>query len=426
MITMLLLLSPDALAWRHTGLAWEKFPVDWSMDDGAEDSLPEGYDEEVVIKSFQNWELQAACAGVSDAYGGRSDLGTPDHYDGSLGIYWDDPGDEAGPGVLGVTYPWGPFDKFQTNSGTVVWATEDADIVFNDSVDFGSTEDIDNGICVGETSIEAVATHEVGHLWGLGHSCEQDEACEDELLLNATMYWSSGPCDTHQTAIGQDDIDSITGLYSAAGGFAATTTTKGAVPLTVDFAISADVDVVGAEWNFGDGGSSSEYPDASHTFNEPGQYSIAVEMSLDNDVCGVTTYTAREAAYVTACGQPGPEAGSEGFFEASPVEGLLWQTINHTDVSVYGCVDQISWEVYKGGSVSGEPIQTLSAWAPEIEFPEAGTYTIQMNVGGVGGNAGAVLTVEAVAGVGCASAPGTAGALVAALGGAIVALRRRR
>jgi hypothetical protein len=88
------------------------------------------------------------------------------------------------------------------------------------------------------------------------------------------------------------------------------------------------------------------------------------------------------------------------------------------------------WEVYKGGSVSGEPVQTLSAWSPKIEFTEEGTYTVVLNVGGPGGISAGELTIEVEdkrgdVSRGCSAVPATAGLLGIFIGlGA--AVRRRR
>ena len=188
-------------------------------------------------------------------------------------------------------------------------------------------------------------------------------------------------------------------------------------------------EVIGADWQFGDGETSQEYPSVTHTYTTEGQFFVTVTMRLKDPECGESTYTQTKIGYVTACGEPLPAEGAGGYFQIEPQYGLTWQTINHTDVSTYGCVDTIQWEVYKGSAAEGEPLMVIGAWSPQIEFEEAGTYTVLMNVAGPGGvNAGSI-TID-VTDIGdrealCSSVPALSGA-AALLGALAAALRRRR
>ena len=165
---------------------------------------------------------------------------------------------------------------------------------------------------------------------------------------------------------------------------------------------------------------------------------MLVEVAVAAAVRGTFTYRASELAYVTVCEPPAPEEGAEGFFSMAPVEGLTWQTVNKTDVSVYGCIDTVEWQVYKGTGeadiTADNLVQTVGAWSPLLEFAESGSYVVVMNVGGPGGlDAGFVaveVTEAASDGAGCASVPGTSGRGLTVLGGlmavAAAFVRRRR
>jgi uncharacterized protein (TIGR03382 family) len=443
MLSLLLLAGP-AFAWKHTKFVWKdnEFPIKWQMDNQVEDSLvaeaerrgvdPIDLQVSIMQDAWNGW-YDAECANWGENFDGVEELNCAVN-DGQFGIYWDDPCDQTDPGVLGVTYSY-PNGRRVVLNGESYFEFSDADVTFNNDVDWATTEEIQGGTCNGRTALEAVATHEFGHSLGLGHSCEQNEACSDNELLEATMYWSAGPCDLAQADINTDDIASLTALYGPFGTFAAASARSGGTPLAVEFEIVTDTPVGGARWEFGDGGTSEEI-NPTHTYERKGQFTVSVEMDLEDPTCGEFTYRASELAYVTACEPPAPEAGAEGFFQMEPVDGLTWRTVNATDVSVYGCVDTVQWEVYRGsgaGDIKPENlVQTIGAWSPKIEFPEAGNYVVLLNVGGPGGmDAGflAVAVEELVADGGGCSTSGTGnGGLAAFAAGALAVglLRRRR
>lgn len=432
MLTLLLMSAP-AHAWAHTYYVWsdDDFPLSWHMDDDPEDSL-EGEDLVAIIQlGWDGWD-DAECAAISEGYVDTDDHGSANS-DGTTVFYWDDPGDEMDVGVLGVTYSY-PGGSTQLVNGTRYTNFADADITMNDNVDWASPTVMANGTCSGsQTDVEGVLTHEIGHLYGLAHSCEDGEVCNESVLREATMYWSVSACDGSQTDINEDDIDSITALYGPYGEFSVIGGDRyGGTPLEVAFEITSEQSVLAASWNFGDGSPQSEELAPVHVYETAGQFTVSVSMDLDGGTCGAYTYKASELAYVVACEPPAPEEGADGFFTMSHLDGLTYETQNRTDVSVYGCIDTIQWEVYKGSSdadITPENlIQTIGAWSPKITFPNEGSFLVVMNVGGPGGLDAGYLTIDAVdvaaEGTGCAT-----GALAASFGGLVLAglaaLRRR-
>jgi uncharacterized protein (TIGR03382 family) len=445
MSLLLLLAAPPALAWEHIGKAWreEDFPLHWATGTSQEeDSLAEGYGREVLVKSWDNW-LVAECAAIGNVYDDDTRASERNYADGAITMHYDDPSDEIEPGVLGVTWPLANNVIVKETSTLVYRQMIDADIVFNDNVDFGSQDDISTD-CAGQTSIEAVAVHEIGHLHGLEHSCQDGDPCTETDLAEATMFWAIGSCDLSKADINVDDITSITTLYGSSATFEAVTSRIGANPLAVEFEITSEVPVISASWKFGDGETSTEL-NPTHEYLTPGQFTVEATMELEDPVCGSSFYTYDQLGYVLACEAPVPAEGADGYFTMAHSDGLTYTTVNHTDVSVYGCVDTIAWEIYKGtgeGVISADNLvdldgdgdsDSIGAWAPKIAFPAAGDYTVVMNIGGPGGVRASFLsvTVEDRAGEnasgGCSTTGSSAGfGLVGGLIAAVAGLRRRR
>lgn len=449
----LLLAAGPAHAFNHTEKIWapDQLPLVFYMTDYLEDSLPQTpsdetgrtYQEDIIIKSFCNWHWTdycsanvpadwgsnpgATCAEIDYDYAGILPGNEGNTVDGVTKFYWDDPDDAEGTGVLGVTYTRSGNELVKELAGKYYYRVTDSDIVFNNDVDWATTQELEAGSCGGAYSIEEVATHEIGHMLGMDHSCEQDDVCTNDAYKTATMYWEGGACSTAQATINSDDIEGITALYGPYVSFTTEDDRFGPAPLEMCFSLEADdttrAQITDVTWNFGDGESSTDL-EPCHTYQDQGQFTITTDFAGVSDTCGDWSYRHSELAFVLVCGLPQPD------FEIEHIDGLLYQIVNDTNVSTYGCIDGMNIKVYEGGSASGDPLFDIGAWSPKIEFPAEGTYTIVLTAQGPASDDGvqAQRTVDIVdkrgEGRGCSTGAGGGG--LAAIALALGALVRRR
>jgi len=432
--------ATTAHAYNLMGYMWdpEEFPIEFWVTDYLEDSLPQTvdaetglyYQEEVMIKSFANW-LDAPCAVIDYEYRGLHPGNGGSANDGINKIFFDDPGDDLGSGINAVMQAKGRTTATVVKNigGELIFKFTDSDITFNDNIDWATTEDIDAGRCNGEGSVESTGTHEVGHLLGLDHSCEEGEICVDEAFRSATMYWTGGRCDTSRASINSDDIAGITALYGPFAGFEIDVDTPsfGPTPLGIQFNLVTDEVVTGAEWTFGDGSEGSSELEPFHEYETQGQFTPSVIFSGESDQCGTWTFESSQLAAVLACEIPAPifslqQTDTAGYVDLDD-EIIAYQVVNQTDVSTYGCIDTVSFQIERNGEPYGDPI---GAWSPVLVFPEAGDYTVRMVAGGPAGRAEATLAVTAEAMGGCAATGAAPVGGIAGLMLALVAGVRRR
>jgi hypothetical protein len=435
-----LLLANSALAWNHTQWLWDRddLPLPWYMSDYVEDSILADYQYEMLQQSFDNWSIDAPCAQLSNEYQGirkNHHQQGPSSGDELNTVYFDDPTDINGGGALAVTYTVTTGELAFSRSGLNYYYAYDSDIVFSKDVDWGSTEDIENGICNAEYAVEGTATHEIGHLWGMAHSCEEEDVaagdCDGQELYDAVMFWTGGPCEVGDADLNDDDVEGITALYGPYATFEATTETRGGVPLEVCFDLSSNSAVTETEWNYGDGTTDTLTElDTCHTYTEQGQYTINVAIRGEDPECGEWEYTERARALVVVCEPPQPAEGFTGMFtyersaeDDDADEGtLVYQMINQADLSVYGCIEQAQWDVFKGG----ELINSVKAWSPKIALPGEGSYEIVLNLGGPGGISAESVTIEATEAGGCSTVGAGAGLFSVLIGVLGAGIRRRR
>jgi len=450
-----LLVPGEAQAYKHLGdtggtyLMWapDQMPIPWYVSTSLDKTLPQAidpvtgmyYQELVMVKSYCNWrwtdycdqfEFQtntnfgnryaaSECAALEFEYLGLTNDIQGSRRDGIRTVYFADPGDELDSQVNGHMVPFGSNKVVKEQNGNTYYAFEDTDIAFSKQRDWGTTPEIEQS-CAGAMSIESTAVHEVGHSLGLGHSCDDGDACRESDLANATMFWQGGDCDTSRADINSDDISGLEALY---GGFATFSTEDerfGGAPLTVGFDVDSENEILSAEWRFGDGNTSSDIT-PSHTYETEGQFSVTATFQLESEICGESTFEVRELAYMLVCVPPLTE------FSYEQLDNYTFQMVNATPVTTYGCIDEIAWDLYEGDTL----VETFNAWSPKIDFEEygEGDYTIQLSIGGPGGGAKAELplTIDGKKPSSCSSVPTGPGAgfagILLAFG---AALRRRR
>lgn len=456
--------SSTAFAWTHLGHTWapEDMPIPYHVsfcnedpDDGSdcdvigEDSIEgvyvdadgdevadskdgEPFEVWVTKAGFAEWKT-APCTEFTTEFEGTVDDNMGFETWDTTHVTWDDPNDELAVGVLAATMTY-PFTLSQgdyafSKNGMSYWKAEDSDIVFNDNVDFAPDFAVS-----GQTSMQSVMTHEQGHLLGLGHSCEEEDICNDAELKEATMYWASGPGDINGSTIGDDDQKSLMALYGPFATFScsheldpddADTIAQGNIPFDLKCIIESEnpAEIISAEWAWGDGSSDATTGNASHRYETDGNFTIETTFVGERDTCeGQWDYSYRRIGYVRACDVPQPE------FVIDHVDGMAYTLANETDVSVYGCIYEIQWDIFKGDTL----VESINAWEPTVTFEEEGDYRVVLNIGGPAGTGAAEVSFNAYdhrgEGYSCSAIGAASGSLswLFIVGASAAAFRRRQ
>jgi len=397
-VTILAFLATSALAYDHAGQAWEPddMPIPYTVaDDGSgtlcEESVPLGYCFTAMDGAFQAWE-ESECALFDHLYTGVGEpIGFTD--DNVNNISFNDPDGVLGEGVLAATVSRTSGYAFSVD-GRPYSHIYDSDIVFNDDIAFATHAEVESGACIeGEYDFDAVATHEVGHLLGLAHPCSFEGDCAEGELIS-TMYPEIGDCDGSAAVISEDDSDGLTALYGPYTDFACSNEVSdaasvGIAPFTVNCVFEGDglATFDSIVWTFGDGETATGVQ-VSHTYNSEGAFDVTVEAQGSTEECPSFDSRIAKDAYVRVCDIPQP------VFEMQHIYGITWTAHNQTGLEVYGCQDDIIWEVYKGQNASGKAQMTFEQWEPKIIFPEEGTWTVIVNIGGVAGTGAASVTLD--------------------------------
>ena len=408
------LTTPEAHAWAHTNKVWDPqdLPMEWYFADTREDSMDADVAEQIVADSFGTWVEDMSCAGLStELLGTRAGYVSAQQNDQInvqvLNFPWEEL-DGVDESTLAYTVCY-PGDRAFTLDGETYEWMDNCDIVYNGSLDWTSTADIDRGSCIDEYSLDAVATHEIGHLWGMGHSCDDPnddaeeikgpEPCDAGNLRDAIMFWAIGRCDTGPDGgFTADDEDGLYRLYGPSCTFEVDDESSKTGPTReVCWNLDCNGDPEVVEMSFGDGTTvtvEDTTDSVCHEYTEKGQYTITLQVDYPAGACVTSDGTeidydppaTRSPAEILVCEDPEPAPGFDGLFTYFHYDGLEYQLVNQVDTSVYGCVEEILWEVRKGSGADSEPIQELYAWAPRLRFPEEGTYVVTMSANGPSGN----------------------------------------
>ena len=174
-------------------LHWARFPVTYHLVGG---NIPGGGNGEQAIHSaFQAWE--DASSAINYDFGGYVGQGMQAN-DGMNIVYFVNQGWPYDPSLAAIT-----FRYFSTGDGHIL----DADIIFDG-------ENYDWSVGGSNYDIQNVATHEIGHFGGFGHSVDND----------ATMFATTTARETGKRTLGDDDIAAIDALYG--GVILSSTSTK--------------------------------------------------------------------------------------------------------------------------------------------------------------------------------------------------------
>ncbi|MEE2830075.1 MAG: PKD domain-containing protein [Myxococcota bacterium] len=413
---------------------WDEgsMPVEYFIGDAAAPGLTESETVDLLEAAYVNWE-DVECSPLEASFGGLitndPSFSRPDRTQITFN-------GELGSGILAAAVTHANNDVLPYN-GVNFYQVTSMNIIFNAGVVWGSPEYIDSPNCFGRHSYLGVSTHEIGHGYGLGHSCDDGEPCADPILRNATMYWSGSTCDDAQDTPNPDDTAGINAIYGVAVDFDVETeegssTVVGPVDLTV--VVSVPDEYQGGrfenyELNFGDGSDhvflsagDTELDGLEHTYSSEGQYTITLTVLGEDAECGGDFETEeRKVGAVLACEEPVPSASftNEGDYTVAMV--------NTSPLGAFGCTTDYTW------ILDGDEEGALATYEPTYVFEDGSTHTVELRASGPGGSASFELEITPTrpSDAGCnaslaAGSPVMPVGLLLLVAGCLVGLLRRR
>ncbi len=204
-------------------------------------------------------------------------------------------------------------------------------------------------------------------LWDFG------DGASSNLCAPGHTYSTPGAYDVALSVSGLGGSDTLTRtayIAVAAPGAAnfSADPTSGVAPLTVLFSNLSNGAYDTCLWTLGDGGASSECAGPSHTYQDPGVYTV----TLDIDGAGGPDQVTR-SSYITVY------EASVADFSATPTSGQAPLTVLFTDLSS-GDYSRCTWDWGDGGT--GDQCNVAHTYATP------GVYTVSLTVDGPGGQDG--------------------------------------
>ena len=145
------------------------------------------------------------------------------------------------------------------------------------------------------------------------------------------------------------------------------TPTSGLAPVKVSFTNLSSGTLTSCAWDFGDGGTSTECGNPSHTYETAGLYTVSLTVSGPEG-----TDTETKVDYILAY------APVTANFTATPISGLVPLEVSFSNLSL-GTVTSCIWDFGDGATstVCNNPVHT---------YLSGGVYTVALTVSGPAGS----------------------------------------